>query len=397
MAQQQAPSGGRRGSWQALALAVARRVPLVVGALVALVGLANVLYALGAFSHGRAGDVVRPLDDTLAGGFEALGRSAQLGLGGALAVVGVGLTRRLRSAWAFALLLLTVMLGANVFIGNTRDAAALGLPGVALLLVLVLTRRAYARQGLAANWVLASVTLLAVVAYATVGALVLGRGFTPPIRDTETALYFAIATLATVGYGDIVPHTGSARVFSMTVIVMGLAAFATTLGSTLGASLQESLRRALKSEGVPMTMRDHVILVGTGSIASNAAEELGRRSVALVRVVPDAATAEGEHLVHGDAADDDVLERAGIRHARLLIAAGEDDSENAMITLAAKDLNPAVRVLAVAGNPAHIQRLKRARADVVFAPATVGGRLLAALAEGRTVEAEFQDLVSGEL
>lgn len=375
----------------------ARSAPLWLGALVAAVGLANVLYAFGVFGHGGGANLLRLHEDTLAGGYEELGRSAQIGLGSALTLVGLGLTRRLRSAWAFALLLLVIMIGANLVGPSARDATALGVPGLGLIVALLVTRRGFHRSTVAAGALIAVVTLVAVVAYATIGALGLGAGFSPPIKSTATALYFSVATLATVGYGDIVPVTTQARMFSLSVIVVGLAAFATTLGSTLGASLQESLRRALRSEGVPVTMRDHVILVGAGSIASNAAAELERRSVELVRIVPPGAGVEGEHVIHGDAAEDEVLERAAVRHARLLIAASEDDSENAMITLAAKDLHPEMRVLAVADHPSHIHRLKRARADVVFAPATVGGRLLAALAEGRPVEAAFQDLVVGEL
>ena len=43
----------------------------------------------------------------------------------------------------------------------------------------------------------------------------------------------------------------------------------------------------------------------------------------------------------------------------------------------------------------YIRRLKLARADLVFAPAAVGGRLLADLAEGNQISDEFRDLLEG--
>jgi len=81
----------------------------------------------------------------------------------------------------------------------------------------------------------------------------------------------------------------------------------------------------------------------------------------------------------------------------MVIAAGEEDGENAFLALAAKDLNPKVAVMAVASSPLSIRRLKLARADIVFSPAAVGSRLLADMVEGGKVSEEFRDLVQGDL
>jgi voltage-gated potassium channel len=79
----------------------------------------------------------------------------------------------------------------------------------------------------------------------------------------------------------------------------------------------------------------------------------------------------------------------------MVIAAREDDGENAFIALGAKDLNPKVRVLAVASSALSIRRLKLARADLVFSPVAVGSRLLADLVEGKQIFPEFHDLLEG--
>ena len=88
---------------------------------------------------------------------------------------------------------------------------------------------------------------------------------------------------------------------------------------------------------------------------------------------------------------------AGIDRARMVIAAREDDGENAFIALVAKDLNPKVRLLAVASSALAIRRLKLARADLVFSPAAVGSRLLADLVEGNEISPAFRDLLQGGL
>jgi voltage-gated potassium channel len=81
----------------------------------------------------------------------------------------------------------------------------------------------------------------------------------------------------------------------------------------------------------------------------------------------------------------------------MVIAAREDDGENAFIALVSKDLNPSVRLLAVASSALSIRRLKLARADLVFSPAAVGSRLLADLVEGNEISPAFQDLLEGGL
>ena len=68
-----------------------------------------------------------------------------------------------------------------------------------------------------------------------------------------------------------------------------------------------------------------------------------------------------------------------------MIAAREDDGQNAFIALVAKDINPNIAVLAVANSTEAIPRLKLARADLVFAPNALGSRLLVDLAMGKEI------------
>ena len=104
----------------------------------------------------------------------------------------------------------------------------------------------------------------------------------------------------------------------------------------------------------------------------------------------------GAIRVRGNPGDDQVLKDAGIDSATLVIAAREDDGENAFISLVAKDLNPNVRVLAVASARGSIRRLKLAGAEIVFAPSVVGGRMLANIVEGKEIPQEFKDLLEGK-
>jgi len=185
----------------------------------------------------------------------------------------------------------------------------------------------------------------------------------------------------------------------MSVLVVGLGVFASAIASVLGPKISGELQRMFNPKEKTMELKDHVILVGEGAIARNTAKELKHREVPFVQIVAEAEALSGaEHqVVEGDATDDIVLRQVNIQCARMVIAAREDDGENAFIALVAKDLNPNVKLLAVASSALAIKRLKLARADLVFSPAAVGSRLLADLVEGNQISPAFQDLLEGGL
>ncbi|MBC5799216.1 MAG: hypothetical protein GIX03_02140, partial [Candidatus Eremiobacteraeota bacterium] len=128
-----------------------------------------------------------------------LGSSSQMLLGVGLALVGVGLFWRLRAAWAFALLILTVTIGLNA--ARAHWDATLALP-VAIFATLIATRRSFRRSTILGSYLISLASILGILAYGTFGTYVLGAGFTPQVRDFTTAFYYTIVTLATVGYGD---------------------------------------------------------------------------------------------------------------------------------------------------------------------------------------------------
>jgi voltage-gated potassium channel len=369
------------------------RVPLALFML--LSGALNVLTGLRAQALLH---VLPGLGQLSAGSFSAqtslaaLGSGAQAVLGAGLIVVGFGLLWRYRIAWTFALLLLLITIAVNLAKGF--HGASLIVPGI-VLLALLFSQRYFAKHTVIGSTVVSLISILIVLAYGTFGAFLLGDEFDPIIDNLVTALYFTIITLSTIGYGDIHPATETAQLFDISLVVVGLGVFATAVVSIIGPSLSNQLNRIFIPSGGTVKPKDHVILVGEGAIAKNTAQELEQRRIPLVQVVADGSEPPLPEapVIYGDSSDDAVLKEAGIATAKLVIAAAEDDGENAFISLAAKDLNPNVEVLAIASSPRAIRRLKLARADAVFASAAVGSRLLANLVEGKQIPAEFLDLL----
>jgi voltage-gated potassium channel len=87
----------------------------------------------------------------------------------------------------------------------------------------------------------------------------------------------------------------------------------------------------------------------------------------------------GYLLLPGDATEDAVLERAGIRRARGLIATTANDATNMYIVLSARVLNPVLRIVTRAADEASMAKLLRAGADRAISPYAIGGHRLAHL------------------
>jgi len=103
-------------------------------------------------------------------------------------------------------------------------------------------------------------------------------------------------------------------------------------------------------------------------------------------------------FVKGDAADDDVMGRAGIESAAGLVAATGDDPTNLFITVSTHAMRPDLVIVARANNPATQIKLLRGGASHVLSPYTIGGRRIATQILHPGV-ADFLDVVmhSGDL
>ena len=87
-----------------------------------------------------------------------------------------------------------------------------------------------------------------------------------------------------------------------------------------------------------------------------------------------------------------MLERAGIRRARGIVAALTDDKDNLFIVVSARQLNPSLRIIAKGVDMAASEKLKRAGADSVVNPAFIGGvRMVSEMIRPQVVE--FLDLM----
>ncbi len=313
---------------------------------------------------------------------------------------GFGLKRGYRIGWYTTGILLPLtafqgLLQASVFAYPLVILSVLSMPA------LIVNRGRFDRPfSPSPTQLAAAAALTTAIAYGTVGSYALRDEF-EGIETIVDAFYFTVVTASTVGYGDITPQTGAAsdiaQLFVLSSLIMNVAAFAVALGVLLTPAIEAQLSKALgkMTEKQFDLLDDHILVLGYGELTEPILEELDGRNVeyAVVSTNEAAARTLGERgiaVLTADPSDVEPLERAHITDARAVVVATNDDARDALAILTARQLNPDVRIVAAATQRENVNKLRRAGADQVISPATLGGHLIVGCAFG----ADSHDITS---
>jgi voltage-gated potassium channel len=298
------------------------------------------------------------------------------------------LRRGYRAGWYATVALLPITGLQGLVQGSVFSLPLVVLSVLSLPTVLVNYRRFDRHVSLSTAQLAATAALAGTLVYGTAGTYALREQFGGAVSLTD-ALYFTIVTASTVGYGDVTPQSAQARLFAISLVVLGTASFALALGSVLGPAIQARFSRALGTMTTQQfdLLENHVVVLGYGDLTEPLVEELHDNGTKFVVVTPDSARAatlreHGIDVLVADPSDDEPLRQVAIEHARAVIAATNDDAEDAFAVLTARELNPEVRIVAAATVRENVEKLRRAGADTVLSPAAIGGRLLVRSALG---------------
>jgi voltage-gated potassium channel len=214
--------------------------------------------------------------------------------------------------------------------------------------------------------------------------------------------YQTVTTISTVGFGEARPVDDSGKIFSVFLMVFGVAAAFYTLGGIFEETLEGQLVRMgrRRMDRQISRLAGHTIVCGYGRVGSRIAARLGAADEPIVVVDNDegkcAAAADAGHLVvAGDSTEDSVLRLAGIERARTLIVSLGSDADAISTVLSARVLNAELRIVARANAESSEAKLRRAGVDRVVNPLSSGAQRLAAFAQQPAV-ADFLDVVVHE-
>jgi voltage-gated potassium channel len=206
--------------------------------------------------------------------------------------------------------------------------------------------------------------------------------------DLLDSIYMVIITISTVGYGEVHPQGAPGRIFSMVLIMVGVATMLYGIGVFAEALADNAFgiyRRERQLQRDLDRLRDHFIICGYGRMGTQIVAEFEDHGVSYVVIdqtgeALERIRSEGRLHIEGDASKEDVLKQAGIERARGLVSVVDSDERAVYIVLAARALNSQLYIVARGGRPESLRRLELAGATRTVSPYVMAGHRMAELA-----------------
>jgi voltage-gated potassium channel len=202
------------------------------------------------------------------------------------------------------------------------------------------------------------------------------------------AFYMVIITAFSVGFGEVHPVTDPwLRAWTIALIVLGCTGIIFITGTFVQWLTEAQIQRALggkRMENEIEKLKNHAIVCGFGRIGRMIASQLEQGGIPFVILdqAPDRvaeAREAGWLTMQGEATDEAVLRSAGINRARVLATVLPNDAANVFITLSARNMNPAIQIIARGEVPSTERKLLQAGANRVVLPAHIGADRIAHL------------------
>jgi voltage-gated potassium channel len=364
------------------------QVPVSLG--VALLGLLHLIpvidQTIGLYLHLRTPGSVR---QDLVG--INLSDISQLSISVLLLIMSVGLWLRSRIAWLLSVLATAIGLASLYLLSEIQVGAWLFGYDIVLMGLLLATYRHFNRSNMRIGTLVALAAVGVLFGYAVLGTYHLGDQFSPHIDTLIDAVYVSVVTMSTVGFGDFKAITPETRLFMVSIILLSIILLSTAVGATLIPAMVRKIEQITVGRNIKMIRINHYIIVGYSALSANTYRELVSRHEQVTVILRDDSDgalfpATDPDIVVGDGSDLETLREAGAEKAKAILALMDDDSENAFVILAAKELKTKARTVAAVNQAKHLNRIRRVHPDLIIAPQVLGGELLTSLLVGERID-----------
>ncbi|MDH5404770.1 MAG: potassium channel family protein, partial [Candidatus Heimdallarchaeota archaeon] len=166
-----------------------------------------------------------------------------------------------------------------------------------------------------------------------------------------TAIYFIIATISTVGFGDITAKYNSTRILTIVLIINSLIFLGLMSQLVINRiiSIQFDLRDRIPR--IPLDYDSHVILVGYGSKGRRLAQLMRDRTYKLIIVEVNnerahLAISNGYEVIIGDITKSSILEVLSLKKALALFLLLSDDEVSIQTGMVVSSIAPGLNIYA---------------------------------------------------
>ncbi len=221
------------------------------------------------------------------------------------------------------------------------------------------------------------------------------------------SLYMTVITVTTVGYREVGDLSSTGKIFTIGLIFAGVGFAMFVFGKVAEAVIEGGIKAAygkINMNNKIARLQNHYIVCGFGRIGRVICKLLEEHKRPFVVIDNNSQEIKnlkecGYLFFEGEASDDDVLIKVGVKKANALIAVVSSDADNVYISLSARGLNKDLFILARSSGAEGVEiKLLHAGADKVISPYYIGGCRMAQLVLRPTVT-DFIDLTvqGGEL
>ena len=199
------------------------------------------------------------------------------------------------------------------------------------------------------------------------------------------ALYMTVITISTVGYSEVRPVDEIGRIFTIFIVMIGVGFSLYVAGAVVQFMVEGRVRQILGRRRLDRKisrLKNHDIVCGYGRIGRVLTKNLTGKIQDIVVIEKDTALVpvmdeDGILYLSGDAAEESILIKAGIKRARGLVAVLATDTDNVFLVLTARQLNPELAIFARAGLEASKAKFMMTGATIVESPYEMGALRMA--------------------
>jgi voltage-gated potassium channel len=163
-----------------------------------------------------------------------------------------------------------------------------------------------------------------------VACTLIGAGLFAISQDIpfSTALYWAITTATTVGYGDVTPHNGIGRLIASAVMLTTIPLLAAVFALVTGGAAAAGIRRILNVED-RFPEGTYRLILGMSPTVPAILEELEAAAVPVVLAadIDPGKVRRGVHVVRGDPTEPATVRSAKPEGAQQALVTGANDGD----------------------------------------------------------------------
>lgn len=188
------------------------------------------------------------------------------------------------------------------------------------------------------------ISFLLAIGYSVTGLYYLKDEF-DGIKNVSDAVYFTIVTFSTVGYGDIHPLTEEAKLFTVSIMIMGIGLFATIITVMAGSVINRITEKFKQKDGAAL-MKDHIVICGYTEITKCLIKDYFKSHIDNIIVIEknyhqkfiNADVEQEKHFIDAESYNYDALKKASITKAKSIFILNEKDLDNILTLLSIKEV-----------------------------------------------------------